>query len=68
VLWVVMSGKIREDCSAFEDGEIIAIMINNGGDSTVWRDLCEPGFLLDVLADIDTLEDVVFAICGLQLL
>jgi len=63
-----MSGKICEDCSALEDGEIIAIVVNNGGDSTIWREFREPRFFLNVLADIDTLPHVVLAICCLQLL
>ena len=63
-----MSGKICEDGSSLEDGEVVAIMIHNGWDSTVGGVFREPRLLLDVLPDIDTLPDVVLAISSLQFL
>jgi hypothetical protein len=63
-----MACEIGEDCSSFEDGEIVAVMVHDGGDSTIWRELGEPRLLLDVLQNVNTLVRIILAICSLQFL
>lgn len=68
VFWVVVPGEICEDGSSLEDRKVIAVMVHNGGNSSIGRVLCEPRLLLNVLADVDTLPDVVLAVRSLQFL
>ena len=68
VLWVVVSRKIRQDRRALEDREVIAVMIDNGWDSAIGGELREPGLFLDVLHNIDSLPDILLAICSFQFL
>ncbi len=52
VVLVVMLLQIEEDCSSLEDDEIVPGSIYENGDTSVWVQLNEPWFFLDVLADI----------------
>ena len=63
-----MSCKICEDRSSLENREVIAVMVDNGWDSSIGRVFCEPRLLLDVLTDVDTLPDIVLSIRSLQFL
>lgn len=63
-----MPRQIRQDGSAFENGKVVTVVIDDCGDPAVRRVLHEPGLFLNVLHDVDALEDVVFAISSLQLL
>lgn len=61
-VWVVVAGHVCEDSSSFEDREVVAVMVDYGGNSSVRVDFCKPRLLLDILHDIDALDCVVFAI------
>lgn len=62
-----MSRHIAQDGQALEDCEIVAVVVDDGRNSPVRRDFREPGLFLDILADVDPLVDVVFAIGGFEL-
>jgi len=68
MLWVIMSRQIRQDCRAFEDREVVAVVINDCRDAAVGREFREPGLLLDVLHDVDALVDILLTIGGFQFL
>ena len=52
VVLVIMMLQIDEDCSRLEDDEIVPGSIYKDGDASIWIQRNEPGFFLDVLADI----------------
>lgn len=63
----LVSGRPREHTGALLYGKPAPVVIYNDGDTSIGSQLCEPRFLLDVLHDVDALENVVFAVCLLEL-
>lgn len=59
---VVVSSQIRENGSAFEDEEVIAVMVDYCWDAAVRVDFGKPGLFLDVFHYVDALVGVVFAV------
>ena len=45
--------EIQQDGGRLKDNKIVAIGIDKNGDTAVWIQLDEPGFLLNVGRDID---------------
>jgi len=68
VLSIVVSGKISQDRSTLEDGEIVSVMVHDGWNTSVGRVLEEPRFLLNVLHNVDALIHICLAVCRLELL
>lgn len=63
-----MSRQISQDRSSFEDREVVPIVVDDGWDAAVGRVFCEPWLFLDVVHDVDTLVDIIFAVCFFQFL
>ena len=59
VVRVVVLGQVAEDGEALEDGEVAAVMVDDGGNTAVWTDGCVPGLLLRILHDVDRLPCVL---------
>lgn len=54
---VVLVDEVLEDGARFEETDLLAVGVSvcYGGDTSVWVDLEEPGFLLDIGGDVDVL-------------
>jgi len=63
-----MSREIRQDGSTLKDGEIIAVVVNNGRDPPIRTDFSEPRLFLNILHNVDALKCIILAIGLLQLL
>lgn len=68
VFRVVVACKVGENGSTLEDGKAIPVMVNDSRDTTIGVDLDEPGFFLNILADVNALKYVFLAVRFLQLL
>lgn len=68
VLGIIATRQVSEDGVALEHGQVVVVMVHNGGDAAVGVDGREPWFLLDVLRDVDALERVLEPVCLLELL
>jgi len=67
VFRIVVSGEIGQDSQPFEDGEAIAVVVDNSRDAPVGVERRVPGLLLDVLADVDGLVGVLLPVDFLEL-
>lgn len=67
VFGIVLAREVRQDGAAFEDGEVVVIVVHDGGDPAVGVDGGEPWFLLGVGADVDGLGGVGEAVGVLEL-
>ena len=68
VLRVVVARQVEEDGETLEDGEVMAVVVDNGGDAAIGVDGDEPRLLLGVLGDVDGLERELGAVGLLELL
>jgi hypothetical protein len=68
VLRVVVADEVGEDGQRLEDGEAVAVVVDDGGDAAIGIERRVPGLLLRVLGDVDGLEGVRFAVGFLELL
>lgn len=68
VIGVVVPRQISQDGRSLEDGEIVAVVVDDGGNAAIGTDFGEPGLLLDVLHDVDALKGVLQPVGCLQLL
>lgn len=68
VLRVVVARQVEEDGETLEDGEVMAVVVDNGGDAAIGVDGGEPRLLLGVLGDVDGLEGELGAVSLLELL
>ena len=68
VVHVVLPAQVAEDGIPFEDGEVVVVVVYDGGDAAVGVDGCEPWFFLDVLANVDGLHGVREVVGLLELL
>lgn len=55
VLRVVVLGQVGQDGGALEDGEVVPVVVDDGGDAAVGVDPGEPFLLLRALGDVDGL-------------
>lgn len=67
VLRVVVAGEVGQDGQRLEDGEAVAVMVDDGGDAAVGVEVCVPRLLLGVFANVDGLEGVLLAVGFLEL-
>ncbi len=68
MLRVVVTGEVEQDGHRLEDGEAVAVVVDDGGDAAIGAESRVPGLLLSVLGDVDGLERVGFAVGFLELL
>lgn len=68
MLGIITTRQVSENGVALEHGQVVVVMVHNGGDTAVGVDGREPWFLLDVLRDVDALEGVLEPVCLLELL
>lgn len=66
LIGVVFAYEVGRDGGAFEDGAVVVIVVNDGGDPSVGVDGGEPGVFLDVVADVDGLAGILKIVFPLE--
>lgn len=68
VLRVVVPREVEQDGDALEDGEAVAVVVDDGGDAAVGVEGRIPRLLLRVLRYVDALPGVLQTVGGFELL
>ncbi|KAI6760962.1 hypothetical protein HG530_009822 [Fusarium avenaceum] len=67
ILGIVLSCQVAQNGISFKDSEIIVVMVDEHGDTTIWINGSEPRLLLDLITDVDALDGVFHSICITEL-
>lgn len=62
MLGIIVSRKIGQNCGAFEDRELVPVVIYDCWYASVGRVFGEPWLFLDILHDVDVLVDIFLSV------